>query len=55
MLPNDFQMIILGPDLSDRVAVIVKFLKIKFSSMDLKASLVDLIWSMAAVFRLPYQ
>lgn len=55
MLTNDFQMIILGSDLSDSVAVIVKFLKFTSSSADLKASLIDLIWSRAAVFRLPYQ
>lgn len=55
MLTNDFQMIILDSDLSDSVAVIVKFLKFTSSSMDLKASLIDLIWSRAAVFRLPYQ
>lgn len=55
MLTNDFQMIILGPDLSNSVAVTVKFLKIKFSSRDLQASLVDLTWSRAAVFSLPYR
>ena len=43
MLANDFQMIILGHDLSESVATIVKFLKVRFSSMDFRANLVDLI------------
>ena len=55
VLINDFQMIIPGSDLSDSVAVIVKFPKIKFSSVAFKASTVDHIGSRAVVFRLLYQ
>lgn len=42
MLNNDFQMIILGHDLSG-VVTIVKFLKVRFSNMDFRANLVDFI------------
>lgn len=54
VLTNDFQMIILGPDFIS-MAVIVKFLKIKFSNVAFKASLVDHIGSRAVAFRPPCQ